>query len=778
MDGILILQGAFIRANSPPFNQQKNLPMYSKMTLKTLMIGLAFAGSLSFSQLALAKEWLVKTQNEYKQVLPKLKAGDTVALANGTWQDFEILFKAQGKPNKPVTLTAQDAGKVFLTGQSNLRLAGEHLVVSGLVFKDGFTPSSEVISFRRNKDEVANHSRVTQVVIDNYSNPDRFEGDYWVGLYGKHNRFDHNHLEGKRNKGVTLAVRLNGEEHQQNHHRIDHNYFGPRPIFGSNGGETLRIGTSHYSLSDSMTVVENNYFDRCNGEVEIVSVKSGKNIIRNNVFFESRGTLTLRHGNGNVVEGNVFFGNGVDHTGGIRVINKDQIIRNNYLEGLTGYRFGSGLTVMNGVPNSPINRYHQVENALIENNTLIDVEHIQLAAGSDKERSAAPKDSTMRHNLIINQNGQDPFTAFDDISGIEFAGNVRSKVSKPLVNKGFKTAKVKLKRNKHGLLVPSKKTTAGASSKLKPIAKAKTGPAWYAKQEPEVAFASGKEIQVKPAEKALYQAVQKANEGDVLVLANGRYDVQRIIKLNKTLTVKAANTGKVEIRFQRSTLFEIGNGGSLELIGLNVSGADAPDYSGNTMLRTAKWGMFKNYRLRMKHCVVEDLEVNHSFHVFDSGSRAFASEIEISNSQFRNISGDVLRLNKEADDLGIYNAEYIRLHHNQFENINGAVAKVYRGGRDESTFGPHLLASNNQIAQVGHGKRNKNRAAFYLHGVQVTDLANNQFSNSAPIIVEHTVGEPVTDISHNQFKGTKAPQVTELRVKGPHTAVLKNNIVN
>ncbi|WP_350670806.1 chondroitinase-B domain-containing protein, partial [Pseudoalteromonas sp. CAL494-MNA-CIBAN-0108] len=92
--------------------------------------------------------------------------------------------------------------------------------------------------------------------------------------------------------------------------------------------------------------------------------------------------LTLRHGNGNVVEENIFIGNGVDHTGGIRVINKDQIIRNNYLQGLTGYRFGSGFTVMNGVPNSSINRYHQVENATIENNTFVNVSHIQLAAGS------------------------------------------------------------------------------------------------------------------------------------------------------------------------------------------------------------------------------------------------------------------------------------------------------------------------------------------------------------------------------------------------------------
>ncbi|MDA9240746.1 polysaccharide lyase 6 family protein [bacterium] len=148
-------------------------------------------------------------------------------------------------------------------------------------------------------------------------------------MYGKHNRFDHNHLEGKRNKGVTMAVRLNAEASQENYHRIDHNYFGSRPVLGSNGGETLRIGTSHYSLSNSYTVVENNYFDRCDGEVEIISVKSGSNHISGNLFYESRGTLTLRHGNDNLVENNIFLGNGVEHTGGIRVINKRQTIRNN-----------------------------------------------------------------------------------------------------------------------------------------------------------------------------------------------------------------------------------------------------------------------------------------------------------------------------------------------------------------------------------------------------------------------------------------------------------------
>lgn len=360
-----------------------------------------------FSQNTFAKEYLVKTPDEYKEISADLNAGDVIVLANGVWNNFEILFKAKGTEKAPVTLRAETPGKVVLSGLSNLRLSGEYLVVSGLVFKDGYTPTGEVISFKQDDDNLANHSRVTQVVIDNFSNPEKFEQDKWVAMYGKHNRFDHNNLVGKRNAGVTMAVRLPNENSQQNYHRIDHNYFGPRPVLGSNGGETLRIGTSHFSLTDSFTTIENNYFDRCNGEVEIISNKSGKNRILNNVFFESRGTLTLRHGNGNLVEGNIFFGNGVDHTGGIRVINRDQIIRNNYMEGLTGYRFGSGFTIMNGVPNSTINRYHQVDNALIENNTIVNVEHIHFAAGSDAERSAAPINSKFQNNLIFNNKNTD-----------------------------------------------------------------------------------------------------------------------------------------------------------------------------------------------------------------------------------------------------------------------------------------------------------------------------------------------------------------------------------
>lgn len=725
-----------------------------------------------------AEEYFIADKHAFKEIAPDLEAGDKVILKNGIWTDFEILLKGQGTKEAPISLVAETKGQVILSGQSNLRLAGKYLVVSGLVFKDGYTPSSAVIEFRRNKSEMAFHSRVTEVVIDNYSNPDKQESDYWVALYGQHNRFDHNHLVGKRNKGVTVAVRLNNKDSQQNHHKIDHNYFGYRPTFGSNGGETLRIGTSHYSLTDSFTLVENNYFEQTNGEVEIISVKSGKNTLRGNVFYEAQGTLTMRHGNGNIIEENIFLGNGVAHTGGIRVINKDHVIRNNYLEGLTGYRFGSGFTVMNGVPNSAINRYHQVENAAVENNTFINVQHIQLAAGSDAERSAVPINSVMINNLIFNENKKQPFTAFDDVSGIKFSGNIANSAVLPELAYGVKQEKVSLKKQSNGLLVPtSESLNVGAKRDLKVLAKDNTGVSWYPKIPAVIPFDSGSTHAVDASSKALLDAISSAASGDILVLAPGQYDIPKLIKIDKVLTLRAKQQGKSKLTYERSALFEIRDGGSLKLDGLTISGESSPDSAGNSVVRAQKWGMVENYRFVMTNSTLVDLDINHSYHFFVTGKGAFADEITLINNTFSKVTGDIIRLDSEIEDLGIYNAEYVTLKGNRFENVEGGVVKLYRGGTDESTFGPHLLMNDNTLSNVGLGKRNKSKSSLYLHGVQVTDIGKNVVINSAPITVEHTVGEPKTAIVGNTFDTTDVPSVKELRVKGPHTALLKNNTV-
>jgi poly(beta-D-mannuronate) lyase len=738
--------------------------------------GFALLLTMVFASSAWAAEYRVESQEEYRSVLAKLEPGDSIILKDGVWRDFEIIFEGNGKPGNPLTLRAETPGAVFITGQSNLALAGQHLLVSGLIFRDGYTPSQSVISFRKDKTTLANNSRVTQTVIHNFTNPERFEADYWVAIYGKNNRFDHNHLEGKRNRGVTLAVRLDSEASRENYHRIDHNYFGPRPTLGSNGGETLRIGTSHFSRSNSFTTVENNYFDRCDGEVEIISSKSGSNVLKGNVFFESKGTLTLRHGHDNLVEENVFLGNGIAHTGGIRVINRRQTIKNNYIEGVKGYRFGGALVVMNGVPNSPINRYDGVEDSVIESNSLINSDHIQLAAGSDAERSAVPVRTTFDKNLIVQvDRAPDVFTVYDDISGISFNENVISGSRAP-VTSGFESrSEVTLSRADNGLQYPHPDVLEGIGVKrgIAVIDKASTGVDWYPKPEKTARFDTGSFVKIVPGKDTLVEGIRKAGIGGTVELASGEYEVGKTIALDHAVTVRSK--GKAKITFERSALFEIRDGGALKLNGVTISGESAPDYAGNSVIRTSRYSMLDNYEVVIENSHFNDLDVNRFFDVLSGFKGTMADRITITDSTFSEISGAVLKLDAETDDLGIYSADYITITGSSFSNIQGPLVALYRGGTDESTFGPHFTMTDSRITNVGNGTKNKSGASIFLHGVQVTEIAKNTVMKSAPVVINHTVGEPQTRVLKNRFDGQGYLMVKELNSEKKNTALISGN---
>lgn len=743
--------------------------------LSLVLQRLALFLTMVFASGALATEYRVESQEEYRAVLPKLAPGDSMILKDGVWRDFEIVFEGNGKPGNPITLRAETPGEVFITGQSNLALAGEHLLVSGLIFRDGYTPSQSVISFRKSKKELANNSRVTQTVIHNFTNPERFEADYWVAMYGKNNRFDHNHLEGKRNRGVTLAVRLDSEASRENYHRIDHNYFGPRPTLGSNGGETLRIGTSHFSRSNSFTTVENNYFDRCDGEVEIISSKSGSNVLRGNVFFESKGTLTLRHGHDNLVEENIFLGNGIAHTGGIRVINRRQTIKNNYIEGVKGYRFGGALVVMNGVPNSPINRYDGVEDSVIESNSLINSDHIQLAAGSDAERSAVPVRTSFDKNLIVKADRvMDVFTVYDDISGISFNENVISGSSAPVAD-GFESKAVSLIRAKNGLKYPENDDLRGigVSPKITVVAKSATGVDWYRKPGKAQTFDTGKVVEIAPGKDTLIDGIQKAGRSGIVKLAPGDYEVGKVITLDHAVTVRAQ--GDAKITFDRSSLFEIRNGGAIKLSGLEISGESAPDYAGNSVIRTSRYSMLDNYEVVIEDSLIYDLDVNRFFDVLAGFKGTMADRITITDSTFSEISGAVLKLDAETDDLGIYNADYVTITGSSFSNIQGPLVRLYRGGTDESTFGPHFTMTESHLTNVGNGTKNKSGASIFLHGVQVTEIAENTLIESAPLVINHTVAEPRTRVLKNRFDRRGYVEVKELNSQKKNTALISGN---
>ena len=115
---------------------------------------------------------VVRDASELKEAIKKAQPGDTVYLAKGEWKDAELKIVANGVEGNPIVIAAEEPGQTKLTGGSYLRLGGNYVVVSGLHFTKGFTPTSEVISFKKDKKTLANNCRITNCAIDNYSNPE------------------------------------------------------------------------------------------------------------------------------------------------------------------------------------------------------------------------------------------------------------------------------------------------------------------------------------------------------------------------------------------------------------------------------------------------------------------------------------------------------------------------------------------------------------------------------------------------------------------------------
>lgn len=372
---------------------------------------------------ASGREIPVSDMQALNKAIASAQAGDRIVMANGTWRDADILFAAVGDAGRPITIVAQTPGQVILTGTSRLRFSGRYLVVDGLWFKEGALTDGHVIQFRRDSSFEAHHCRLTNTAVTDYNPPSDTTEYKWISLFGTNNRVDHCYVSGKNHDGATVVVWVGDGP---NDHVIDYNYFADRPELGRNGGETLRVGTSSVSMTTSRTVVEHNLFERCDGEIEIISSKSGENVYRHNTFRSSKGMLTLRHGNANVVEGNFFLGENLSSTGGVRVIGEDHLVVNNYFENLTGTGGRSALVLVDGVPNSPLNGYFQVKRPVIGFNTFVDCRQtIEIGNGKgSSNRSLPPLDVTFANNLVRGTGERSIVNVIDAPIGAKWEGNM------------------------------------------------------------------------------------------------------------------------------------------------------------------------------------------------------------------------------------------------------------------------------------------------------------------------------------------------------------------
>lgn len=369
-----------------------------------------------------AANTLVDDKSSFDAAVSSASPGDTIKLKNGTWTNTTLEFYANGAESNPIVVTAQTPGEVILTGTSRIEIYGKYLEVHNLDFKDGALSSGHVVEFRKGSSQLAENCRLTNCRILNY-NPSSDETEYkWVSIFGKNNRVDHCTFSGKNHQGALLVIWLNGSA---NHHRIDHNYFSDIPRLDRNGAETIRIGTSTNSMTESRAIVEHNVFEKCDGELEIISNKSGFNIYRYNTFINNDGGLTLRHGNDCDVYGNFFFGTASKSCGGVRIIGERHKVYNNYFQDLQGTSTRAAISAMNGVPNSPLSRYFQVKDAEIVHNTIVSCKQaFAFGVGKNDELSLAPLDCVVANNVVDKVTGNDPIDYVDDPINISYHSNI------------------------------------------------------------------------------------------------------------------------------------------------------------------------------------------------------------------------------------------------------------------------------------------------------------------------------------------------------------------
>lgn len=366
----------------------------------------------------------VGTVKELRSAMEKAVPGTSIILSDGTYDcDGDVNITMRAVRERPLKIFADHRGKATFTGNSHFVLtSAEYVIIEGLNFESTDGPAVELracsnIRITRNTFHLKETKRNSWILITGIA------GDS-VRL-SSHNRIDHNIFENKSQLGnfITIEGTIRAKPQVSQYDRIDHNLFtdiGPRV---ENVLEAIRVGAAEYSLSSGFAVIEDNLFERCDGDPEYISIKSSDDTIRNNTFRECLGSLSLRHGNRNTVEGNFILGNGrtgsfLDSTGrtwtlgtgGIRFYGNGMRILNNYFEGLTGRRWDATFAMTSGNAEygdgQPLTKHFRIHDATIANNIFVN-NRSNFEIGYDGEGFQGnwwrlpPMDLHIQNNIII-----------------------------------------------------------------------------------------------------------------------------------------------------------------------------------------------------------------------------------------------------------------------------------------------------------------------------------------------------------------------------------------
>lgn len=352
------------------------------------------------------------------QAVAQAQPGDEVLIAPGRYDGWEVELSGRGREDAPITIRPATPNSVVFVGDTRFRVIGEHLEISGLMFESVTAErSGGVFYFDGSK-----HCRLTDSQFVG-ARMEHLATLIWFQRAAADNRIDHCRFADNQYRCIKIDTYndYSLEHGPPLRNRIDHNLFIDGPPRGVNGGETVQIGNGPYphSLMEPQTLVEDNTFIRCNGEAEIISVKSSGNTIRRNLFIDCDGEVVMRNGNNGVIEDNVFLGG----LGGVRLSGRGHRVSGNRIVSPRRY----GIVLYYGVEDEQrAAAYPPVSGCVIEGNTVISAGEAAIFIGAirnktwhnerwtqppfndpaDMAATVPPRDNQIRHNTLIGEAGK------------------------------------------------------------------------------------------------------------------------------------------------------------------------------------------------------------------------------------------------------------------------------------------------------------------------------------------------------------------------------------
>ena len=386
----------------------------------------------------------VSTVEGLQQALEAAQPGDVIEVADGTYSlSGNLTVTRSGTEENPIVIRAKHRGRAEITGKGEVLLKGvAYVAMKGFTFTHcaryrGWPWGNVTL-------QDCHHVRFTRNALrlnEDRSMADKKGLQQWVCITGRkshHNCIDHNLFDRKTMRGdfITVTGDDYGGECCSQHDRIDRNHFRDyKHGGGQNMLETIRAGSNDDGANDvsAFLTIEENLFERCSGEVEMISLKCSDNRVLRNTIVDCHGSVCLRLSNRSVVAGNSFIQTDKADPklryGGVRFYGSGHKVHNNTFENLNGSGMCAPLNIMPG-------SYEQgrpppkkgvvctpAKNCQVVFNTWVNCNALYLGYDSS-ERPLPPRGCTFANNIIYGGMDTKPLLKFHAADGITCSGNI------------------------------------------------------------------------------------------------------------------------------------------------------------------------------------------------------------------------------------------------------------------------------------------------------------------------------------------------------------------